>query len=873
MSSARAPYCKVETDARLLAARLSDQISDLKSDVTVLIPSVALDQLVRAQAASQQPIAAPVAKAAYQRIATFLNGQLARKPSYLQVSIIGIDDGGREILRIERGGINKPLRLVPQIELQRRGSTHYFRHTMALRSGEIHISPIEFINAPDERGSAQTIPVLRATTPIFIADGSFMGIIAIAVEMRSAFDAIRSREQLGGIDISSSRRIYLINHEGEFLLHPEPNRELGAKVNIVSRITDEIHGLSALIGTDRPRTLMVTDAHGSQFGAAVVPLQPAQAFWMAVVELVPRTEIMAPIFAVQRAAIAGGISALVCAIVLAALLARSIARPLVQMRNAVESFVPESSFQMPESAMRSTDEVGILARSFDQMVSRINGEIKERERLLDELRDTYARQHAIFANAVDGILTLDERGKIESVNPAAERMFGVTAKSASGLNISALFELAGPHGASLFANLFNAVAAASTSHEMTARRSDGTTFPADILLTQMTVRGRQMLLLFVRDATARKVADERFRKAVEASPSGMVMVDRSGIILLVNTATEKLFRYDRDELLGKSMDMLVPERCRARHLEDRMAFFDNPQGGTMGRGCELYGLRKDGSEFPIEVGLNRIRMRDGSTVILSAINDVSERKRTEQMKDEFVAMVSHELRTPLTSITASLALLAADQTLPDPAKRLLAIAHSNSQRLVRLINDILDLEKIESGKVEFDMRTVEIRPLVEQAIEANRGFADQFNVRLSLDSQSANFTASVDIDRLMQVITNLLSNAVKYSPNGGEVVVTTKVIGDTGRIAVRDNGPGIPEKFKSRIFEHFAQADSCEAREKGGTGLGLSIVKQIMLRLGGEANFEAAPGGGTIFYVDLPRAEVTSSNSPKRGEQQIREVA
>ncbi len=869
-------FLQIETEARLIAAKLSDQISDLKSDVTLLIPSIALDQLVRRQVASRNRSDPAVADAAYQRIATFLNGQLIGKSSYLQFSIVGIDDGGREMLRIERDRANEPLRLVPETELQRRGETEYFRRARNLRAGEVYIGPIELIEAVDESiRLAQVIPVVRAATPIIAADGSFMGIITIIAELRSAFDAISSRDRLGETGVYSSRHIYLINHRGEFLLHPEASRELGAATGLAPRITDEFGGFSPLIGTDRPQTLMVTDTRGIQFGAAVVPVQPAETFWMAVVELAPQAEIVAPILAFQRAAVAAGVGALICAVGFAVLLARSIAKPLVQMTRAVESFVPESPLQIPESAMRKTDEIGILAKSFDRMATRISHQIKERKRLFDELRDAYARQKAVFANAADGILTVDEHGNIESLNPAAERMFGITATSAPGLSLGTLFEFAAPRAAALFAGLSAGKTAASANHEVTARRSDGTTFPADVLLTPMIVGNRRMSLLFVRDVTARNIADERFRMAVEASPSGMVMVDRSGTILLVNATTEKLFQYRREELLGKSVDILIPEHSRVRHSDDRKAFLDNPHGRPMGEGRELYGLRKNGTEFPIEVGLHPIRMRDGSTVILSAINDVSERKRTEQMKDEFVAMVSHELRTPLTSITASLALLAADptQALPDAAKRLLSIAHSNSQRLVRLINDILDLEKIESGKIEFDMRTVEIRSLVEQAIEANRGFALQFDVQIKMDSHSEDFTATVDIDRLMQVMTNLLSNAVKYSPSGGEVVVTTRPVGDKGRIAVRDHGPGIPEQFKSRIFERFAQADSHEAREKGGTGLGLSIVKQLMLRLGGEANFEPAPGGGTIFYVDLPRAEA----SPNRREQpiqgQVREVA
>jgi CheY-like chemotaxis protein/two-component sensor histidine kinase len=240
--------------------------------------------------------------------------------------------------------------------------------------------------------------------------------------------------------------------------------------------------------------------------------------------------------------------------------------------------------------------------------------------------------------------------------------------------------------------------------------------------------------------------------------------------------------------------------------------------------------------------------------VLGVIIDVSETRRHERLKVEFVATVSHELRTPLTSISGSLGLLIgnAGGQLPESMVRLLQIAHKNSQRLVRLINDVLDIEKIESGKMDFDLKRVEARALVEQAIEAARGFSDGYGVEVRLGPESQRADVHADPDRLTQVITNLLSNAIKFSPPGGEVVVTLEHQDKTVRIAVRDHGPGIPPAFRNRIFEKFAQADVSDTRAKGGTGLGLSIAKQIVLRLGGEIGFADAPGGGTVFFVTLP---------------------
>jgi signal transduction histidine kinase len=244
--------------------------------------------------------------------------------------------------------------------------------------------------------------------------------------------------------------------------------------------------------------------------------------------------------------------------------------------------------------------------------------------------------------------------------------------------------------------------------------------------------------------------------------------------------------------------------------------------------------------------------------LLRALRYAIERKRLERLKDEFVSTVSHELRTPLTSIVASLGLLQAKTTgmLTAPAARLLSIAYTNSQRLDRLVNDILDIEKLESGRVVFDLKRVDVRLLVENAIEANRGYAQHHGVRIRLTGLADNCEVSADADRLVQVVTNLLSNSIKFSPANNEVVVSIEKGADVIRISVRDHGIGISADFRARLFEKFSQGDATDARQKGGAGLGLSIVKQIVERIGGEVGFGDAPGGGTIFRVELPTWEI-----------------
>jgi PAS domain S-box-containing protein len=356
-----------------------------------------------------------------------------------------------------------------------------------------------------------------------------------------------------------------------------------------------------------------------------------------------------------------------------------------------------------------------------------------------------------------------------------------------------------------------------------------------------------------RDLWLERSADEVARLAVEACPTGMVMTDIGGTIVLANTAIERLFGYRRYELIGQKIELLLPERLPDKHAQRRAAFACRPEPFRFGDGGNRLGRRRDGTEFPVDIGLYPVRS-GGGQLVLSVVIDASERRRTDRLKDEFVSTVSHELRTPLTSIAGSLGLLigGAAGPLPEPAARLIRIAQSNSERLIRLITDILDIEKIDAGQVAFKFKRLCLRTLVEQVIEASRGYADGFRVQVRLDAAAPSSEVYADPDRLTQVITNLLSNATKFSPPGNEVAVSISEGNETVRLDVRDYGAGIPREFRPRIFERFAQADAGDARQKGGTGLGLSIVKQIVTRLGGTVGFEDAMGGGTIFYVVLP---------------------
>jgi PAS domain S-box-containing protein len=368
-------------------------------------------------------------------------------------------------------------------------------------------------------------------------------------------------------------------------------------------------------------------------------------------------------------------------------------------------------------------------------------------------------------------------------------------------------------------------------------------------------RARQRLLETVELNAARMTA------IFDSAQDGLLTFNRSGTVESMNRAGLAMFGYGATETLGRDAALLfdIPE--------DNQLFLDRLGGGRdlrEGLTREFTARRKDGSTFPAEVSLGRFDLPSGAYVV-AAVRDVSERRRIEQMKSEFVSTVSHELRTPLTSIAGSLGLLVggAAGSLPERAARLVGIAHANCQRLVRLINDILDVEKIESGQMTFDIAPLDMVELARKAMEAMQGLAGELGVTLTLTAPASAMVRG-DTDRLTQVATNLISNAAKFSPKGETVELSVaRAEGGRVRLSVRDHGAGVPEAFRERIFSKFAQADGSDTRRLGGTGLGLAICREIVERHGGRISFDSPPGEGATFHVDLPVMEDSRPSSAK----------
>jgi PAS domain S-box-containing protein len=352
---------------------------------------------------------------------------------------------------------------------------------------------------------------------------------------------------------------------------------------------------------------------------------------------------------------------------------------------------------------------------------------------------------------------------------------------------------------------------------------------------------------------ALKNSQARLAGVVEIADDAIISIDANQCITLFNQGAEKIFGFEASEVLGRPLNILLPSRFDQDHRQYITDFSKFPtQTRKMGERREIYGKRKDGSEFPAEASISKLKLGK-DTIYTVYLQDISDRKQIERMKNEFVSVVSHELRTPLTSIHGSLGMLSSGliKAESEQGKRLLQIAADSTERLVRLINDILDIERIESGKVEMEKQTCNVGDAINQAVNIMQPLADKAGVAIFVTAASA-YSIWADCDRIVQTLTNLISNAIKFSKAGDTVTLEVQQQDEEVLFSVKDTGRGIPKDKLETIFERFQQIDASDSRKQDGTGLGLAICKSIVQHHQGRIWVESIVNEGSIFYFTIP---------------------
>jgi PAS domain S-box-containing protein len=444
----------------------------------------------------------------------------------------------------------------------------------------------------------------------------------------------------------------------------------------------------------------------------------------------------------------------------------------------------------------------------------------------------------------EAIFSKDLNGHIVTWNRAAETLYGFSAAEVIGQHVSILTT---PERLPELPRLMDRVRNGERIRQETVRmRKDRTLI--DVALTISPIRDTQGGLVgasvIARDITERHQTEEDLRAFLEVAPDAIVLVDLTGAIHAVNTQTEATFGYRADELVGKPLEMLLPQRFRGAHVAQRMAFTAEPVLRPMGTDLDLFGLRRDGTEFPVDIQLSTLPTRGGRLPV-AAIRDVTERRRLEHLRDDFVANAAHELRTPLTTLAGlgeTLSRSFDTMERADIEDAFAAMARQGERARV-LISNLLDLSNIEGGRSNFATVDVQLKPLVNRVLEA----APPPDGKTVVIAVSSEVGVRADPDRLAQVVTNLLVNAYRY---GGQEIRIHALADPTQVIfAVSDDGAGIEPDLVPQLFEPFTRGRAASVVR--GSGIGLALCRRILEGMNGEIRYEPMLPGGSRFSVTL----------------------
>ena len=509
-------------------------------------------------------------------------------------------------------------------------------------------------------------------------------------------------------------------------------------------------------------------------------------------------------------------------------------------------------------------------------------ELSERKQIEEALRVSQARFAGILGIAGDAIISINKFQRITLFNQAAEKIFDYSADEVLGQPLDLLlperFVQAHRQHINDFSQAHNQARKMGERREIFGRRKGGAYFPAEASISKLELGGEKIFTVILRDVTERKQADAALESLIHQNElifnsmdEGLCGLDLQARITFANLAAARLLGYSVEELIGKPVTIILSASSvdEAPHLPEASPIYASLTDGVVHQVKDALFWRKDAANFPVEYASTPIREKGKIVGAVITFKDISDRQIVERMKDEFISVVSHELRTPLTSIHGSLRMLASGllKAQPDKSQRLLKIAADSTDRLVRLINDILDVERIESGKVKMAKQSCNIAEIMTQAANTMQAMADKAGVKLSVSTLSVQVWA--DPDRIIQTFTNLLSNAIKFSYPGGTVWLMAELMSQESAVScqesvifsVRDQGRGIPAEKLDTIFERFQQVDSSDSRDHEGTGLGLAICRSIVQQHNGQIEVESKLGEGSTFYFTLPLSgKVLSSN-------------
>jgi PAS domain S-box-containing protein len=498
----------------------------------------------------------------------------------------------------------------------------------------------------------------------------------------------------------------------------------------------------------------------------------------------------------------------------------------------------------------------------------------ESTRALESAQQKEFRAAQIFQEISDGVITVNEFGHIKRLNRAAEKIFGVTTAQVKGQRIAIDhgfgLTLGTGNGSDKVPSLPNIASLVGDRKTIAGRDSENRALVLELTVAEVALKEERTFVLTVRDNTELHDAQLMLRQhsfIVEHTEGAVMVTDADNRIEWCNPGFEAMTGYTLEQIRGKNTtELLFCDDTPAETLAEVKQSMRDKQSLSL----EMIWLRKTGQPFWISLEAHPVCDVNGSLIRYVSLGfDITERKRSAQMKSDFVSMVSHELRTPLTVITGTIEALrdGIAGPMPELADELLTMGGRNCASLETLIDDLLDVNQLEAGVVTLNSRQIVIKSLLLEVQQSMESIAEDAQVKLSIDSACDSLRVFSDPDRLNQVMTNLIGNAIKFSPRDSTVTISCETRDDQARIVVTDQGGGISHEFEPKLFEMFTRDPAVEASGKEGFGLGLCISKGLMDRMGGQIGFETPENGGASFWVELPllgaQAPVSALSDPE----------
>ncbi|MGP9813139.1 PAS domain S-box protein [Rhodopseudomonas sp. NSM] len=819
------------------------------------------------------------------RIEDRFAAELVGKPNCDILRILGTDDGGRELVRVDRLGPNGAIRAVPAAQLTRRGDRHYFKEGMALPPREVAISRIE-LNRTATGLEIPYVPTVRTMAPIDAADGTRLGVLVINTNLTALFERVRN-------SVTNGNLIYIVNDAGDYLLHPDQSREFGFDLGKPNRVQDDFPAFAALLDGQDTTPRVVEDRTGQRFGAGWGWVRLADGPKIGVIEMRPHQSLTAVRSAVRNATLAGGAVAVLVAMLMAVPLARSLTRPLVRITRSVQAFARGEKFELaPGGGL----EIKLLAEAFDQMTNEAKRkaiafaeEAEERSRLAGVLQNT-------IDNMVDPVLVADARGMVILTNPAAREMFG-TLSGVGLLNTTRSFERYFPDGKPL---------PLDQSPLLRAYRGDiivdfefvvepiGSDRRYHLIANGRPLRSEtgdiQGAVMVYHDITQTKKAEEALRRSeqmaraiIDTALDAFVQIDAFATITEWSPHAEEMFGWRRSEAIGRDVFELIipPDQFEQRTNEFRQ-FASTLGRDSSGFRVAIEAIRNDGTPIPVEVAMTAL-YRDGSFVINAFLRDLTakiafEEQLRQSQKMESIGQltggIAHDFNNMLTVITGTIDIIsdgvAGQPRLANIAK-LISEAADRGAELTRLLLAFARKQPLRPDDTDVNALVAGLqsllRPTLGEQIEVETALAD--NV----------WPIYVDRGQLESALVNLAVNARDAMPNGGKLTLETcnivvdqefarrlgnVEIGSYVMIAITDSGCGIPEAIRGKVFDPFFTTKDIGK----GTGLGLSMVYGFIKQSGGHITLYSEEGLGTTFRLYLPRATAdVEREAPAAAEQ------